>query len=195
LDLYSLSSPTFEQAAAACPKAAREVKSGGYRFCGSWGFTKRCEDLLRDVEWEREGLKWDRGSKMSLQDWSALAWYHVVGSGNLDHLRAGVRVERLRTWGGAFSYCAKYLGKEDDGFLADIALGRSWGIFNRAAIPWAKMVELQLDNQVGVQLRRIARRYLERQFGRRVRAPYGITLYCDVSNIRRLWARPPPPPF
>jgi len=77
-----------------------------------------------------------------------------------------------------------------------VAFGRSWGVFNRKAVPWAKMVELELDGEMGVRLRRVARHYLERRFKRKVRAPYGITLYCNVENFRRLW-RPddPPDPF
>jgi len=93
------------------------------------------------------------------------------------------------------SYAAKYLGKEGDGFLSDIHFGRSWGVFNRAAVPWGKMIELELDTDMGIRLRRIARRYLERRVGRKRNVPYGITLYCDVQQFRRLWERPPPDPF
>jgi hypothetical protein len=132
---------------------------------------------------------------MSFQDWASLAWYHVVASHNTDHLTAGVRVEHVRSWGGVMSYAAKYLGKEGDGFLSDIYFGRSWGVFNRAAVPWGKMVELELDTDMGIRLRRIARRYLERRVGRKRNVPYGITLYCDVRQFRRLWERPPPDPF
>jgi hypothetical protein len=92
-------------------------------------------------------------------------------------------------------YCAKYMAKEDCNFLSDVAFGRSWGIFNRGAVPWAKMVELDLETDVGVRLRRVARRYLEHRFGRRVRLPYGVSLYCDVSRVRRLWEGPPADPF
>ena len=94
------------------------------------------------------------------------------------------------------SYCAKYMAKTDSGFLSDIQFGRSWGIFNRAAVPWAKLIEVDLEPEVGNRLRRIARRYMERRRGRAVRAPYGLTLYCDTANWKRLW-RPdsPPDPF
>ena len=62
-------------------------------------------------------------------------------------------------------------------------------------MPWAKMVELDLEPEVGVRLRRVARRYLERRFGRKVRKQYGVTLYCDVQQFRKLWEEPPPDPF
>jgi len=133
---------------------------------------------------------------MRFSDWASLAWYHVVDSHNLDHFAAGMRVSRVRSWGGVMSYCAKYMAKKDaDEFLPTLEFGRSWGIFNRKCVPWAKMIDLPLDDDMGVRLRRLARRYLESKRGRRVRAPYGITLYCDVANIRRFWERPPPDPF
>lgn len=131
---------------------------------------------------------------MSLQDWTSLAWYHVVASGDLDHFTAGARVERVRTWGGVVSYCAKYMAKADSEFLGEIPFGRSWGIFNRAAVPWAKIVELDLDEEVGVRLRRVARRYLEHKLGRKWKCPYGITLFCDGATFLRL-IPPESPPF
>ena len=132
---------------------------------------------------------------MLFQDWASLAWYHVVNSGNRDHLKAGVRVESIKSWGGVMCYCAKYMAKQDCGFLSEVSFGRSWGIFNRKCMPWARIIEIDLDPQVGVRLRRVARRYLERVRGRTIRAPYGVTLYCDVRQFRRLWEDPPPDPF
>jgi hypothetical protein len=133
---------------------------------------------------------------MSFFDWVSLAWYHVVGTGNVDHFLAGCRVERIRSWGGVLAYCAKYMSKADaEGFMADVSTGRSWGIFNRGLMPWAKMVELPLDEDVGVRIRRIARRYLERRLGHRVKRHFGITVYCDVPQWKRLFEKPPDPPF
>jgi hypothetical protein len=133
---------------------------------------------------------------MSFFDWCSLAWYHVVGSNDVAHFNAGVRVERVRSWGGVRSYCSKYMAKlGDSDFLSEIPIGRSWGIFNREKIPWAKIVDLDLDEETGVRLRRIMRRYLEHVRGRRVRAPYGITLYCNVEHLKCLWAPQPDVPF
>ena len=102
---------------------------------------------------------------MSFFDWVSLAWYHVVGTGNVDHFLAGCRVERIR----------------------------SWGIFNRANMPWAKIVEIDLDDEVGIRIRRVARHYLSRRLGRRVQRHFGMTLYCDVAQFKRLI--PPDTPF
>jgi hypothetical protein len=94
------------------------------------------------------------------------------------------------------SYVAKYCAKMDDfNFLVDVPVGRQWGIFNRAKMPWAKMVTLELPEDVGVRLRRIARRYLERKTGRRRIFSYGVTLYCDLAVWSRLWEVAPDAPF
>jgi len=130
---------------------------------------------------------------MSFQDWTSMTWYHVVNSGDINHFTAGVRVERVKTWGGVVSYCAKYMAKADAEFLSEIPVGRSWGIFNRANLPWAKIVELELDNETGVRLRRVARRYLEHRLGRKWKASYGITVFCDGAQFLRLIPPPPPP--
>jgi len=172
---------------------------GHFVFAGSHRYVNRCREMLLAAECARiipEHPIADKACNMSFCDWASLAWYHVVDSHNVDHLAAGVRVERVKSWGGVMSYCAKYMAKSDCEFLYQVEFGRSWGIFNRKAIPWAKMVELDLPSDIGVRLRRVARHYLERRFGRRVKAPYGLTLYCDVENFRRLWKPPPDPaPF
>jgi len=121
---------------------------------------------------------------MSFFDWASLSWYHVVDSHDVNHFLAGVSCEVVRSWGGVMSYCSKYLAKLGEyEFMSDVPLGRQWGIFNRALIPWAELVELELDDEVGNRLRRICRRYLDRVTGRRHHYPFGVTLYCDTRFI------------
>jgi hypothetical protein len=191
---------------AACPKNSEanwtRIEAGGgigaFEFSGKRRYIERCVNLVSLLTVEKiapESSLAKLARNMCFCDWASLAWYHVVDSHNVDHLKAGVRVERVRTWGGVMSYCAKYLAKEDCNFLSDVQFGRSWGIFNRKFVPWAKMVELDLDTDTAVRLRRVARHYLERRFGRRVKFPYGVTLYCDTKNFRRLWEHSPPEPF
>jgi len=94
------------------------------------------------------------------------------------------------------SYAAKYMSKTDsENWMADLAVGRSWGIFNRALMPWAKLVELDLSDDVGNRVRRIARRYLEHRLGRRVQRHYGLTLYCNTAPFKALFGRAPDAPF
>lgn len=146
--------------------------------------------LLRD-RLVREKEEW-----MTFQDWASLAWYHVVGAFEVAHFTAGCRVERVRSWGGVMSYCSKYLAKMGEWhFLADVAAGRQWGIFNRAAMPWADLLTIDLTSEVGCRLRRVARRYLERCRGRRLRFGYGVTLYLTEPERLVKLLVPPDTPF
>lgn len=133
---------------------------------------------------------------MSFYDWVSFAWYEVVGTGNRAHFLAGCRAEQLRSWGGVCFYAAKYLSKENQ--ASSMATGRSWGISNRAALPWAKLIELNLSDDVGNRVRRVARRYLEHKLRRSVRRPYGVTIYGETSQWVRLlgfFSGPPDVPF
>lgn len=168
-----------------------ESQRSGERFLNrKWSHDLRIEEpeALR-----RKGVE---HTYMSFFDWVSLNWYHVVGTGNVDHFLAGCSVERIRSWGGVLSYCAKYMSKADsENFMEDIAVGRSWGIFNRAMVPWAKLVHLELDDDVGNRVRRIARRYLEHRMGKRVQRHYGLTLYCNTAQFKTLLVNPPINPF
>src|ERR1035438_765215 len=108
------------------------------------------------ADFERLAERGDDSRWMGFFDWVSLAWYHVVGTGNVNHFLAGCRVEKIRTWGGVLSYCAKYMSKADsENWMADVPAGRSWGIFNRAFMPWAKLVTIPLTDDVGNRVRRI----------------------------------------
>jgi hypothetical protein len=166
---------------------------GSYHFRDSLSYKiyrRVCERVLLPGE--------DIMGFMSLRDWVAVSWYDVVGTGNPDHFVAGTRVEEIRSWGGVLAYAAKYMSKVDaEMFLRGVCVGRSWGISNREAIPWAKIIKLDLDDDMGVRLRRIARRYLEHVLDRKWKAPYGITVYCNPSHFVKYLkiCRPPPDPF
>lgn len=134
--------------------------------------------------------------RMQFQDWASQAWYHVVDSHDVNHFRAGCRVEHIRSWGGVMTYASKYIAKlGDNNFLTDVPVGRQWGIFNCASLPWAKIVELELDEETGVRLRRVARRYLEHVTGRKRYFPYGLTLYCTPERFSYMWRPPPDCPY
>lgn len=171
---------------------------GEFDVCGKRRFVDRVSNLVASLSVEKSCPSHplaERARKMAFADWASLAWYHVVDSHNVDHLKAGLRVERVRSWGGVMTYCAKYMAKADCEFLSDVAFGRSWGVFNRKCVPWAKIVEIDLPGEVGVRLRRVARHYLDRVCGRKRARPYGLTLYCNVAQWAKLWERPPDTPF
>jgi len=196
----SLSSPGVGEGEApqGCHRRVCNSHLGEFVFVGRLRFVERASSLLFAADLFSEYPDHpaaERARKMSFCDWASLAWYHVVGSNNPDHLKAGLRVERVKSWGGVMSYCAKYMAKADCEFLGQIEFGRWWGIFNRVSMPWAKIIEINLDDEMGVRIRRVARRYLEHVTGRRRSAPYGLTLYCNVEQWSRLWAPPPDTPF
>jgi hypothetical protein len=64
------------------------------------------------------------------KDWLSRAWYEVVGSGDEKHLRAGTRVEVIRSFKQLMSYTSKYLGKVETA-PEGVEVGRVWGIVGR----------------------------------------------------------------
>ena len=124
-----------------------------------------------------------------LRSFCARAWWEIVGSGNLDHLAAGVRVERVNSKNGVKRYAAKYLCKEDEGQAnKGGGLGRFWGVINAAVIPWAVEVPVDFDTQRPVvELLRLMRRFMGMK--KRGNLP-GLTMFCDAGqwfdNLHRL---------
>ena len=84
------------------------------------------------------------------KDWIARAWSSVLGEySNADHLKAGTRVESLKSSRGAAFYVAKYCAKlpEDDDFPEEWGrAGRLWGSGNKSKLPMAKQHEMILHS-------------------------------------------------
>lgn len=131
--------------------------------------------------------------EVELWEFVSVAWYHAVGSGDPEHMRVGTRVDRVRSQRALMSYCSKYVAKVDE--AADTpASGRCWGIHNRRCIPWAEFLQLDVPLDVAYRIRRVARRYIEKQSGRRyyLRPGVGVTVFCDASQwLTRLCLAPP----
>jgi hypothetical protein len=125
-------------------------------------------------------------------DWLASSWYQVVGTGNVKHLEAGTNFTEARSWRGVAAYISRYMCRVDES--SKQITGRNWGVFNRRCIPWAKMVEVELDVDMAYAIRRVMRRFLERCRGRRftIRNACGMTLFCDAARWVSAFAHPPP---
>lgn len=101
-------------------------------------------------------------NQFAFDAWCHKVWYEVVGSGDKKHLRRGAKVERLRSWRGAKSYAAKYLGK----MQADSEIegwnypGRWWGVFNEKAIPWGECIRFAVPRKEAILIIRCMRRLL-----------------------------------
>lgn len=93
--------------------------------------------------------------------WVSQNWYEVVGSGDERHLRAGTRVERVKSRNGVMFYAAKYLSKVDLEPWKDLDVGRFWGIYFRKNMPFGDPVEVVLSDQGAVELLRTMRKKIK----------------------------------
>lgn len=86
------------------------------------------------------------------KEWIAQSWHEVLGEfSNSAHLKAGTRIESLRSSRGAAFYVAKYCAKlpEDEDFPAEWErAGRLWGSFNKKALPLAPQHEMVLHSSL-----------------------------------------------
>lgn len=111
-------------------------------------------------------------------------WYKVVGSGDDRHLRAGTRVEQVRSHRGVLSYASKYLGKvEEPEYDFWDSVGRYWGVFFRERMPVGGMSAVYIDYETACTIIRYMRRFARL----RSRAYYSLTVICDAEHwVNRL---------
>lgn len=89
--------------------------------------------------------------------WCARTWAEVVASGDPLHIKAGTRIERVKSWKGVMAYAAKYLAKETRE-TATGSIGRFWGVFNREGLP-IELLELPITFGQFFRLRRLLVRW------------------------------------
>lgn len=106
------------------------------------------------------------------------AWYSVVGSGDADHLLAGVSSERVRKWGGTMSYVSKYVAKLQD--FPEGWAGRVWGVVGRENLPLGVSVTVSLLEKDGIKLIRLGRKLIGLK-GRFF--PFGLTFIANVERV------------
>lgn len=71
------------------------------------------------------------------KEWVAKTWYFIVGSDDERHLRAGTRVEFIRSGrAGTISYASKYAAKQEQKAVPQDYenVGRFWGVYGRRAV-------------------------------------------------------------
>ena len=108
----------------------RDVKGHLNRFL-SWARYNGCGEYLWFIEFQRRGAphfhilteSWLEPAEVSKR------WYRAVGSGDERHLRAGTRVERLRSSEGGARYAVKYAMKMYQKSVPESYrnVGRFWG--------------------------------------------------------------------
>jgi len=98
--------------------------------------------------------------------WLSRTWYRICKTNNPDHLAAGTRIEKLRSYRGTLSYCGKkYMSKT--GAAPEGYWGRSWGMFNKTKIPWDIPIRTEAPGRVGMWFARIQRRFIRAKYGRK----------------------------
>jgi hypothetical protein len=77
-----------------------------------------------------------------------------------DHLKAGVKVEAIRSRNGVMCYCSKrYMGKEcalPEGWEK---VGRFWGVVGRKNLPRSQVLAVAISREAFAKVRRTARRW------------------------------------
>jgi len=121
------------------------------------------------------------------KEWLSRTWYEIVGSNDERHLRAGTRVENVRSWNGVMSYAGKnYMGKECQAPRNwPEYTGRYWGIYGRKNLPRSEKVEIDMSYRGLVRVHRLLRKYF-RAKGVEWKTGGGILLFnSDFST----WVR------
>ena len=117
---------------------------------------------------------------LDLMAWAKINWYDVVGSGDEKHLRAGVRLEKLRHIRGAFAYASKYLSKNDE--IGKKSVGRWWGVSGRKRIPFGILCVCAVSPCEAFDTIRLLKRFI----GEHRNLPT-INAFCDAEFwIRKL---------
>lgn len=91
------------------------------------------------------------------------AWFEVVDSGDVKHLRAGVQADKVQNRRHAMHYVSKYVAKQDDQFQTK-KTGRVWGKFGD--VDTSPSLEFRMPALGMIEFRRMLSKYLKSK-GRR----------------------------
>lgn len=93
------------------------------------------------------------------RQWLSRTWFEIVASGDSKHLRAGTECDLVRSVGGAMSYMAKYISKDDQTRPGNFT-GRYWGKINTHEIPRCEEGSLMCSDKAAVKINRIRRKLI-----------------------------------
>lgn len=127
--------------------------------------------------------------------WLSRTWYQVVGSGDPRHLKAGTRVELIRSQRHMIGYLSKVLGRVMMGEMAKetqaiaARIGRWWGVRFAGNIPFGVRKVVQISERAAID----AIRYMRRFAGIRSRAYRSLTCFLDADQWaeKLRWATAP----
>lgn len=126
-----------------------------------------------------------------LRDWVSIAWFKSVATGDLEHLRAGTRVEVARSGRQVRAYASKLYSAKASATEAVIDdVGRFWGQFQGELLPWADAVMHPLTVREYYRFLRVIRGYVSaglRHRGKRRRRVVGWR-WCLIGESGE-WVR------
>lgn len=105
-------------------------------------------------------------------EWVARAWWGSAGMQSDEHLRAGTRIEKIRSKRGVVYYVAKYIAKPDDAKT----VGRVWGIMGRRNFKVCERKEILLT----LEHRKALEEYYRGRVGALAFPWQGFTLYGET---------------
>ncbi len=147
--------------------------------------------MIWRLEFQRRGaphfhlLAFIDANPADLYEFVSLSWYESCGEICPEHLRAGTRVESLRSLRGMMAYAAKYMGKPEK-FDSGAGIGRVWGVWFKDQLP-ISFEETPISCGDAIKIRRILRKFA----GFRPRGChiiYGLTAFVNYGTTNRLLA-------
>ena len=123
------------------------------------------------------------GPQKELRRFVSSSWYEVTGKVSEGHLRAGTRVEAVRSWKKATSYAERYMAKPEE-FPKELKTGRIWGIWSEELLP-VRWETTQISLQDAYRIRRAYRKLAGRKGSGSLRR---ITVFVRHENVVRLLA-------
>jgi hypothetical protein len=121
------------------------------------------------------------GSVREARHFVSSSWYEVCGEISEGHLRAGTRVEEVRSWRKATSYAERYLAKKEE-FSEGSETGRIWGIWNQELLP-VRWETTRVGLQDAYKIRRVYRRLARLKGTGSLRR---LTVFIRYENVVRL---------
>jgi hypothetical protein len=121
------------------------------------------------------------GSVKEARRFVSSSWYKVCGEISEGHLRAGTRVEEVRSWKKATSYAEKYLANKEE-FPEGSETGRIWGVWNQQLLP-VRWETVRIGLRDAYKIRRIFRRLVRLKGTGSLRR---LTVFVRYENGLRL---------
>lgn len=117
---------------------------------------------------------------MPLRCFVPVAWFEVVGSRDVKHLKAGTQVEVPRLSKAIKHYVGKYVWKSGDSVESAERYGRFWGARRPELLPWAEGRSTLTASRVANRFMRYMKRYA--RLSKRWASAPSLTVLCECPE-------------